>query len=337
MKSGTTQLLTLLLLASVEAGCDSSQATDPASGPAAEATPNGGAGRKQPSSRGVAQAAAQVELSATQVASLEISPVSSHPFAREIEAVGSVGFEEDPGIVQAESTLLGASATLRFAEQEVARLQRLGPGSGIPQRDIEKAIADFASAQAAFRASRDSVRILGVEEGDIDRLLAAGQIETPEPGRRWVVARIHESDIALVRPGQAVHVTAMAVPDRTFVGTVSRVYGVVDPATHRTAVRCEIADPDNGLRPGMLVDVIVAIEAPSATPAVPPTAVARETDGSLTAWVTTDRHSFARRMIKTGLQQGGQVQVLEGLAPGELVVADGGVFLSNMLDAPPSD
>ncbi|MGO9270179.1 MAG: hypothetical protein ACLQOO_07990 [Terriglobia bacterium] len=57
----------------------------------------------------------------------------------------------------------------------------------------------------------------------------------------------------------------------------------------------------------------------------------------MTAWVTTDRHRFVQRIIKTGLRKGDQVQILDGLQRGELVVADGAVFLSNMLEAPPTD
>jgi multidrug efflux pump subunit AcrA (membrane-fusion protein) len=44
-----------------------------------------------------------------------------------------------------------------------------------------------------------------------------------------------------------------------------------------------------------------------------------------------------QRIIQTGLRQDGQVQILEGLQRGELAVVDGAVFLSNMLQAPPSD
>jgi cobalt-zinc-cadmium efflux system membrane fusion protein len=65
--------------------------------------------------------------------------------------------------------------------------------------------------------------------------------------------------------------------------------------------------------------------------------VVREADGTMTAWVTTDRHRFVQRIIKTGLRKDDRVQILEGLQRGELVVADGAVFLSNMLEAPPTD
>jgi cobalt-zinc-cadmium efflux system membrane fusion protein len=57
----------------------------------------------------------------------------------------------------------------------------------------------------------------------------------------------------------------------------------------------------------------------------------------MAAWVTTDRHRFSQRIIRLGLQTDGQYQVLEGLQRGELVVADGAVFLSNILYAPPAD
>ena len=52
----------------------------------------------------------------------------------------------------------------------------------------------------------------------------------------------------------------------------------------------------------------------------------------MTVWVTADRRRFVKRIVKVGiLQQGGWSQILEGLEPGELVVTDGAVFLSNKL------
>jgi cobalt-zinc-cadmium efflux system membrane fusion protein len=65
--------------------------------------------------------------------------------------------------------------------------------------------------------------------------------------------------------------------------------------------------------------------------AVPAEGVVREGDGTMTVWVTTDRRRFIKRSVKVGLQQDGWTQILEGLQPGETVVADGAVFLSNKL------
>ncbi|XHO07669.1 hypothetical protein ACEQUB_p00916 (plasmid) [Ralstonia syzygii] len=54
----------------------------------------------------------------------------------------------------------------------------------------------------------------------------------------------------------------------------------------------------------------------------------REGDGTMTAWVTTDRKRFARRVIKLGLEQDGFVQIVDGLAAGELAANEGALYLS---------
>ena len=82
---------------------------------------------------------------------------------------------------------------------------------------------------------------------------------------------------------------------------------------------------------------VIQVQAPVKSTALPANGVVRESDGTMTAWVTTDRRHFVQRVIKTGLSTDGQVQVIAGLQRGELVVTDNAVFLSNMLQAPPSD
>jgi cobalt-zinc-cadmium efflux system membrane fusion protein len=122
-----------------------------------------------------------------------------------------------------------------------------------------------------------------------------------------------------------------------FHGKISKIYASVDPNTHRVTVRSEISDPKNELRPGMLANFVIRVHKPVQAPSIPPNGVVREPDGTMVAWVTTDRHRFSQRVIKPGLRADGQVEILEGLQSGELVVTDGAVFLSNMLEAPPSD
>jgi cobalt-zinc-cadmium efflux system membrane fusion protein len=57
----------------------------------------------------------------------------------------------------------------------------------------------------------------------------------------------------------------------------------------------------------------------------------REGDGTMTVWVTTDRHRFTQRKITLGMQRDGYDQVIDGLKQGEMVVTDGAVFLDSML------
>jgi cobalt-zinc-cadmium efflux system membrane fusion protein len=87
----------------------------------------------------------------------------------------------------------------------------------------------------------------------------------------------------------------------------------------------------------MLANFVIHVRGPVEATAIPANGVVRESDGTMTIWVTTDRRRFVQRVVKTGLRRDDQVQILEGLRPGELVVSDGAVFLSNMLQAPPTD
>jgi cobalt-zinc-cadmium efflux system membrane fusion protein len=152
-----------------------------------------------------------------------------------------------------------------------------------------------------------------------------------------MLADVVESDIPLLHLGQPVQVMVMAYPDRVFKGKVSKIYSAVDPNTHRVTTRSEIADPHDELRPGMLANFLIRVHGPVKATAIPANGVVREPDGTMTAWVTSDRRHFVQRVVKTGLRKDGRVQILAGLQPGELAVSDGAVFLSNMLQAPPTD
>jgi cobalt-zinc-cadmium efflux system membrane fusion protein len=315
--------LSLALAVAVLSGCGKSENknTPPESGSKSDAP----------------QPEATVELSPSQLSAIKIEPVGTYRFPVEKEAVGSVSFDEDPAMVQAESTLLGAATTFELTRKELARVTALGETNGIAQKELEQATADHQTADAALKAARDAVRALGKTDAEIDEMVAAGKIESAPATTRWVLVNVLESDGPLFRVGQPVQVKVMAYPDRGFEGKVSRIYATVDPNTHRMAIRCEVEDSKDELRPGMLANIRVHVQDPVEATAIPANGVVRESDGTMTAWVTTDRHRFTQKVVQTGLRRDGQVQILEGLQRGELAVTEGAVFLSNMLNAPPSD
>jgi membrane fusion protein, heavy metal efflux system len=275
---------------------------------------------------------------------------------------------KSPDLIQAESTLIGAAATFELTNKELARVQGLG---GIAEREKEQATSDQQTAEGALKAARDAVRVFGKTDAEIDQMIISRKIDpalvvrSPIPGKitsknaqpgflvqpgnlpapysvadvsiKWMLADVVESEIPLFNLGQPVQVRVMSYPDRVFKGRVSKIYETVDPNTHRVTIRSEIADPNDELRPGMLANFVISVHNPVQSTAIPANGVVREPDGTMTAWVTTDRHRFEQRIIKTGLRRDDQVQILAGLQRGELVVTDGAVFLSNMLQAPPSD
>jgi len=355
---------------------------------------------------GSGQSDPTVELSASQLNSIKIEPVGTHLFPLQKETVGSISFADDlsvqvfpnyqgklikclaelgdqvqegqplytiesPDLIQAESTLIGAAATLELTSKELIRAKELDGNSGVSQREYEQAISDQQTAEGALKAARDAVRVFGKTDAEIDQMIASRKIDPAlvvhspisgevtafngppgllvQPGNppapftvsnvsvKWMLADVIESDIPLLNLGQPVEVKVMAYPDLVFRGKISKIYASVDPNTHRVTTRSEIADPKNELRPGMLANFVIRVRKPVEATAIPANGVVRESDGTMTAWVTTDRRHFSQRVVQTGSRTDGQVQILTGLQPGELVVTDGAVFLSNMLTAPPSD
>jgi membrane fusion protein, heavy metal efflux system len=278
---------------------------------------------------------------------------------------------KSPDLIQAESTLIGAAATFELTSKELTRAKDLNGTNGVSERELEQATSDEQTAEGALKAARDAVLVFGKTNAQIDQMIASRRIDpalvvrSPISGRitsrnaqpgflvqpgnppapysvanvslKWMLANIPESDISFYQLGQPVQVTVMAYPNRVFHGKVSRIYEAVDPNTHRLTVRSEIEDPKDELRPGMLANFVIRVHGPVESTAIPANGVVREADGTMTAWVTTDRRQFVQRVVKTGLRRDDRVQIIEGLKRGELVVSDGAVFLSNMLEAPPTD
>ena len=148
----------------------------------------------------------------------------------------------------------------------------------------------------------------------------------------WMIANVIETDAPAYRVGQEVEVRVPAYPDTVFRGHVTTLGSMIDPNTHRQLVRSEIADPQHLLRAGMFASFVIRVGDPAHSAAIPVEGVVREGDGTMTVWVTKDRRRFEKRTVEVGIQQqDGWSQILEGVAPGELVVTDGAVFLSNRL------
>jgi cobalt-zinc-cadmium efflux system membrane fusion protein len=268
---------------------------------------------------------------------------------------------KSPDLIQAESNLIGAAATFELTNKELARAKDLNGTNGVSERELEQATSDQQTADGVLKAARDAVRVFGKTETEIDQMIATRKIDPALVVRSPISGRITSKNAQpgfLVQPGnlpapfsvadvsikwmladvsEPVQVKVMAYPDRVYKGKVSKIYATVDPNTHRVTIRSEIADPKDELSPGMLANFVIRVHNPVENVSIPANGVAREADGTMTAWVTTDRHHFVQRVVRTGLRSDGHVQILDGLHQGELVVSDGAVFLSNMLEAPPTD
>ncbi len=270
---------------------------------------------------------------------------------------------DSPDLVQAVSTLIAAAGVLELTARNLDRQKNLYKQSAGAQKDYEQAVSDQQTAEGNLRAARDAVRIFGKTDAEIDKMILDRKIDhelvvqspisglvtarvaapgllvqpgnTPSPytvadiSTMWMLANIPERDILELRVGQEVSVSVPAHPGRVYKGKITTIGTTVDPNTRRVLVRSEIADPQHELRSGMLAVFSIAVAAPKSAIATPETAVVREGDGTMTLWFTTDRRRFTRRTVKTGLSDGGFVEIEEGARLGELTATEGALFVAN--------
>ena len=270
---------------------------------------------------------------------------------------------DSPDLLQAESTLLASAGVLELQTRTLNRVKQLLKTGGGAQKDVDQATSDQQTAEGNYKAARDAVRIFGKTEEEVDRIVADRKVDSilivpssisgrivarnaapglfVQPGNApapytladlstmWMVANVIEIDAPSYRLGQPVEVRVPAYPDDVFRGHVTTLGLNIDPNTHRQLVRSVIEDPVHKLRAGMLASFSIEIEDPQTSVALPSEAIVREGDGTMTVWVTTDRHRFQRRTVKVGLEQDGWRQVVDGLKLGELVASTGAIFLSN--------
>jgi membrane fusion protein, heavy metal efflux system len=272
---------------------------------------------------------------------------------------------DSPDLLQAESNLLATAGVLELQKRALARVTTLLKSGGSSQKDVDQSTSDEQTAEGNFKAAVNAVRIFGKTDAEIDQILAQRKVDSTllvpspitgkvvarnaapgfltQPGNApapflvadvstmWMLANVIETDAPAYRLGQEVEVRVPAYPNTVFKGHVTNLGAMIDPSSHRQLVRSEIDDPQHLLRSGMFASFVIRVGDPVSSLAVPAAGVVREGDGTMTVWVTTNGHRFTKRTVKTGLQQDGWTQILEGLQPGETVVTDGAVFLSNKL------
>jgi membrane fusion protein, heavy metal efflux system len=270
---------------------------------------------------------------------------------------------DSPDLLQAESTLVATAGVLELMAKILERQRNLYRQSAAAQKDYEQAVSDQQAAEGSYRAAREAVRVFGKLDAEIDKIVSQRKIDSTlvvpspitglitarnaspglfvQPGnpppvyivadtsKMWMIANVPERDAPELQVGQEVRASIDSLPGKVFQGKIVTIGAAVDPNTRRVFVRSGIANPNSELKAGMYATFAITIAPPKRALAVPQDAIVREGDGTMTVWVTADGRKFVRRTVKTGLAHAGFVEIDGGLKPGELVAAEGALFIAN--------
>ena len=224
------------------------------------------------------------------------------------------------------------------AERQLARFEALAVNGTAPRTVLDERRRDYQTAAARLQAVESRLRdrlIVAPFAGSVGlRNISVGALV--EPGD--VVTTLRDTSVmkldfpvpatflTALTPGMPIEAQATAFGARVFEGAVSGIDAAVDPTTRSIMVRAIIPNEDGLLRPGLLMTVellnnprdavVIAEEA-----LIP---IGREAF-VLVVDQSTEPPMAERRRIEIGARRPGEVEVVAGLAPGELVVTHGAI------------
>lgn len=217
-----------------------------------------------------------------------------------------------------------AQTQVRTAELQVYTSQPGGSDYVMAQTALNQANANLATAKArldyaTIKSPRDGVLITrNVERGSVVQPGAALLVLAPS-GDIQLVLQIDEKNLGLLELGQAARASADAYPDKLFDADLTYINPSVDITRASVEVKLTVADPPPYLRQDMTVSVDIAIARRPSTLIVPARVVHDST--SAAPWVLVYRDGRVREQpVRLGLRAADQVEILDGLAQGDLVV-----------------
>lgn len=132
---------------------------------------------------------------------------------------------------------------------------------------------------------------------------------------------VPEKYLPSVAVGQSAEIGVDAWASAVFTGKVTRVSPVVDSASRTAPAEIAVANADHKLKPGMFCRVKLVIEEKMRAPVVTKEAIFF--GGAENFVYVVDGATARRRAVKTGLREGPDFEITEGLKEGELVVVMG--------------
>ncbi len=244
------------------------------------------------------------------------------------------------------SRLAAADARVENAEITYTREQELLASGVAADKDVRAAKQALEEARAERRAAASALGVVGggargssytltapIAGTVIRRTATIGHmVEVDEPlfeivdtSAMWAEVDVPERQLPLVAPGQAVTITIDGVA-AGFAGVLDYIAPEVDPTTRTAKARVALKNPDGVLRANMFARAEIALGGARPTVMVPSAGVQRA-KGVALVFVRLAPDEFEARRVKTGLVEGDQIEIVEGVASGEEVATKGGFLL----------
>lgn len=244
-----------------------------------------------------------------------------------------------------------ARAALENARANLARTEELFRQGVASQRDLDNARLAFDQASAGVADAQ--VKQAEAALASARQQLANSSITSPIAG--WVSSRridpgemasptnplltivdissvfaecnVPESEVGRLKLGQKVPVKIPAVQAEPLEGELVNLAPAADQQSKAFAARIKLANPDGQIKPGMFAEVELSTLTRENVLVIPKEALV-EKSGQLVVLVVKEGRAV-ETPVRTGISDGLQVEILEGLNAGDQVIVAGQNIVQN--------
>ena len=168
----------------------------------------------------------------------------------------------------------------------------------------------------------------------IDKMIVAGSavkagqklLRIANLSRVWVEGEIYEHEIPLVRVGMDAIIVLPELSGKTLLGKVAYIAPYLQGDTRTAKVRVELDNRERLLKPDMYTQLHLNIDLGKRL--VVPEAAVLYAGKSRVVFIDLGNGQLQPRKIKTGLRNADDIEVLEGLSPGDKVVTSGNFLIA---------
>jgi multidrug efflux system membrane fusion protein len=255
----------------------------------------------------------------------------------------------EAALAQQRGQLARDEALLKGAQVDLARYQGLAAQNAIPHQTLDTQIALVAQDQGTVEADRAMVkaaevnlnycRILSPLDGRVGlRQIDQGNYVTPgDTNGLVVITQIKPISVLFTVPEDnlqpiAKRLQAGAVLPATALdrggtnkiadGTLQTFDSQIDPTTGTIKLRAVFPNDTEALFPNQFVNIRLLLDTHKDVTTMSTAGIQRGVPGTFVYLVNADS-TVSVRPVKLGATEGDHVEVLSGLAPGDLIVVDG--------------
>lgn len=177
-----------------------------------------------------------------------------------------------------------------------------------------------------YSASAGYITELNIKEGGY---VAEGTsiVRLADLSTLWAEAQLYTSQLPQLNSSAKAVVQFPDIPGKDIEGNIEFVNPEINPVTRINLIRITIPNKENSLKPGMPVYVIIK-NPQYKTLSLPVDAVLR-TGTMATVWLQTSANKFMSKMVETGMESDGMIEIKSGLKEGDAIVVNGAYLLQS--------